>query len=134
AVLAACYQACSVFVMPARTVLGDSDPKGEGFGIVYLEAMAWGKPVIVPDYGAPAEIIRHGEHGLHVDPESPAAVAQALVRLLTSPEERQRMGDQARDWVNREYSFARFRSRLASILEIGTMGGAEQPVYSPSLQ
>jgi phosphatidyl-myo-inositol dimannoside synthase len=132
AVLAACYQASSVFVMPARTVLSDSDPKGEGFGIVYLEAMAFGKPVIVPDFGAPAEIIHPGEHGLQVDPESTESVAQALVHLLTCPEEARRMGEQARDWVNREYSYAAFRNNLANILRHGNAASSGQPIYAQS--
>ena len=74
-----------VFVLPARTVLDDRSPKGEGFGIVFLEAMAFGKPVVGSNCGAPAELIRHGENGLLVIPEDPASVAEALVHLLTNP-------------------------------------------------
>ena len=46
--LAALYRRSEVFVLPARTVLNEREPKGEGFGIVFLEAMAFGKPVIGP--------------------------------------------------------------------------------------
>jgi phosphatidylinositol alpha-1,6-mannosyltransferase len=42
--LAVCYHRCSVFAMPARTELDAREPRGEGFGIVYLEAMAHRKP------------------------------------------------------------------------------------------
>jgi len=41
--LAVCYHRCSVFAMPARTELDTREPRGEGFGIVYLEAMAHSK-------------------------------------------------------------------------------------------
>ena len=74
--LALCYDRCWLFAMPARTELDGPVPRGEGFGIVYLEAMALGKPVIGPQHGAPAEFIRSGEHGLLVDPANAAAVAE----------------------------------------------------------
>jgi glycosyltransferase involved in cell wall biosynthesis len=115
--LAACYRASEVFVLPARTVLDERDPKGEGFGIVFLEAMAFGKPVIGPNYGAPVELIRHGENGLLVEPEDPAAVAQALMRLLKSPEEARGMGESARQWVRQEYSYESFCRRLREALD-----------------
>jgi len=120
--LAACYDLCNVFAMPARTELNDAVPKGEGFGIVYLEAMMRGKPVIGPNYGAPTEFIRHGEHGLLVNPEDPEAVAAALVELLESPQRARRMGEAAREWVRREYSYARFVERLDALLRDGDAG------------
>ena len=70
--LAVCYDRCRVFAMPARTELDGTAPRGEGFGIVFLEAMAHGKPVVGPRVGAPAEFIRSGVHGLLVDPTDPA--------------------------------------------------------------
>jgi len=120
--LAACYDHCDVFAMPARTELNNAAPKGEGFGIVYLEAMMHGKPVIGPNYGAPTEFIRHGEHGLLVNPEDPEAVAAALVELLESPQRARRMGEAAREWVRREYSYARFVERLDALLRDGDAG------------
>jgi glycosyltransferase involved in cell wall biosynthesis len=114
--LAACYDHCDVFAMPSRTELNGSVPKGEGFGIVYLEAMMHGKPVIGPNYGAPTEFIRHGEHGFLVNPEDPEAVAAALVELLDSPQRARRMGEAAREWVMGEYSYPRFVERLGALL------------------
>ncbi len=114
--LAAAYRACDVFVMPARTVLDDKDPKGEGFGIVFLEAMAFGKPVVGPKVGAPAEFIRHGEHGLLVDPSSPEEVADALVQLLTDREQARQMGEAARTWVRQEFSQEKFQERWMALL------------------
>jgi phosphatidylinositol alpha-1,6-mannosyltransferase len=114
--LAALYHRSEVFALPARTVIDDRNPKGEGFGIVFLEAMAFGKPVIGPYYGAPAELIRHGETGLLVDPENPAAVAEALLHLLSLPEEAERMGESASLQVRQEYSFDSFCQRLGKLL------------------
>jgi phosphatidylinositol alpha-1,6-mannosyltransferase len=114
--LAAFYRRAEIFLLPARTVIDPHHPKGEGFGIVFLEAMAFGKPVIGPDYGAPAELIRDGECGLLVDPENPAAVAQALLRLLSSPDLAKRMGESARQRIRKHYSFDSFCRRLKELL------------------
>lgn len=114
--LALCYDRCSVFAMPARTELNGNVPRGEGFGIVFLEAMAFGKPVIGPKIGAPAEFIRSGEHGLLVDPSSRVEVANALVELFSNPARARRMGAAAKEWVDREFTFERFCDRLRETL------------------
>ena len=110
--LAVCYDRCSVFAMPARTDLDPHAPRGEGFGIVFLEAMAHGRPVVGPRVGAPAEFIRSGEHGLLVDPTDPRKVADALVELLGDPARARRMGNAAKEWVALEFSFERFCERV----------------------
>jgi phosphatidylinositol alpha-1,6-mannosyltransferase len=114
--LAVCYDRCRVFAMPARTELDGPIPRGEGFGIVYLEAMAFGKPIVGPRSGAPAEFIHSGEHGLLVDSASPTEVAGAIVELLSDPARAQKMGSAARQWVNSEFSFESFCSRLREAL------------------
>lgn len=114
--LAALYQRSEVFALPARTMVNDRDPKGEGFGIVILEAMAFGKPVVGPNYGAPVELIRHGENGLLVDPESAPSVAEALLNLLTHPDSAREMGKAGSEWVRTHYSYDCFRERLREIL------------------
>ena len=115
--LAVCYHRCCVFAMPARTELDARAPRGEGFGIVYLEAMAHGKPVVGPRVGAPAEFIRDGEHGLLVDPASASEVADALIELLGDPERARRMGEAARRFVTSEFSFESFCKRLQEGLQ-----------------
>ena len=114
--LAALYQRSEIFVLPARTVVDGSSPKGEGFGIVFLEAMAFGKPVIGPRYGAPAELIRDGENGFLVEPEDPASVAEALLKLLINPRMAREMGKAGRDLVRTYYSYGSFRERLRETL------------------
>jgi len=115
--LVALYNRSDVFVLPSRTVLAEREAKGEGFGIVYLEAMAFGKPVIGPDAGAPAEVIPHGRCGLLVNPEDSIAVAEALVELLTDPERARAMGLAGRDWVRTHYSYGSFGEGLKVILD-----------------
>ncbi|MGC1188532.1 MAG: glycosyltransferase family 4 protein [Candidatus Acidiferrales bacterium] len=111
------YRRCRVFAMPARTEVNSQTPRGEGFGIVFLEAMAHGKPVLGPLDGAPSEFIRPGVHGILVDPRDPSAVANALVELLEDKDRANRMGQAARAWVIQEYSEEKFRQRLKKILE-----------------
>jgi phosphatidylinositol alpha-1,6-mannosyltransferase len=114
--LAASYNSCEIFAMPARTVLDDAAPKGEGFGIAFLEAMSFARPVIGPDSGAPVEFIRHGETGLLVDPENPADVAASILQLFADPALARELGERARALVEREYSFDALVRRLQPLL------------------
>jgi phosphatidylinositol alpha-1,6-mannosyltransferase len=115
--LQSCYDECQVFALPARTELDPRAPRGEGFGIVFLEAMAHGKPVVGPNVGAPTEFIHDGEHGLLVDPANPTQLAQALIELLAHPERSRQMGAAGREWVQKQYSYEIFRERLRKILQ-----------------
>lgn len=68
----------------------------EPFGIVALEVMASGAPVIVGDTGGLAEIVSHGEDGLKVTPGDRAALAAQMDRLLTDPAEAKRLAEAGR--------------------------------------
>jgi phosphatidylinositol alpha-1,6-mannosyltransferase len=114
--LAACYRSCDIFVLPARTLLGDTAAKGEGFGIVFLEAMSFGKPVVGPSDGAPTEFIRDAENGLLVDPENPVEVGDAIIRLLENPEWAAKLGDAGRQLVERDYTTGATVRRLEELL------------------
>jgi len=77
------YEACDIFVAPSRY---------ESFGLIYLEAMARGKPVIACRVGGVPEVVVDGETGILVPPGDPAALAAAILRLLRDPEQRERLG------------------------------------------
>jgi len=77
--LAALYQAASVFVMPSRDLYGQPI---EGLGLVYLEANLCGLPVVAGDTGGVTDAVVDGETGLLVNPEDPAQIASAIIRLL----------------------------------------------------
>lgn len=70
------YRLADVFVMPGR---------GEGFGIVYLEALACGVPVIASSADASREVVLDGELGAVVDPADPAAIRRAIHETLQEP-------------------------------------------------
>ena len=70
-----------------------------GPGLVYLEAMACGIPVIACEGSGAAEVVVDEENGLLVPPGNLEALSNALRRLLSNPEERETLGEQARSYV-----------------------------------
>ena len=80
----------NVFAMPSR--LPGTGRAGEGFGIAYLEASAYGKPVIAGNVAGAVDAVANGESGLLVDPQDHLAVAGALTRLLLDTPLAARMG------------------------------------------
>ncbi|HVR05518.1 MAG TPA: glycosyltransferase family 4 protein [Solirubrobacteraceae bacterium] len=79
-----------LLAMPSR--LPGGGLAGEGFGIVYLEAAAHGKPVVAGNVGGAVDAVADGESGLLVDPTDPAAVAEAIATLLLDRELARRLG------------------------------------------
>lgn len=86
-----------------------NDPREpEGFGIVYLEAAALGKPSVATRVGGVPEAVLDGETGFLIQPDAPDATAAALVKLLSDAELRERFGAAARARVARDF---RWRGR-----------------------
>ena len=108
------YAMGDVFAMPCRTRLAGLEV--EGWGAVFVEAAACGKPVVVGDSGGARESLVNGETGLLVDGTDVAAVARALESLLAEPALSRRMGEAGRARVERELSWPRLASRLAGWL------------------
>ncbi|MGI8461543.1 MAG: glycosyltransferase family 4 protein [Solirubrobacterales bacterium] len=81
-----------VFAMPSR--LPDGGVGGEGFGIVFLEAASHGLPAVAGNVGGAVDAVADGETGLLVDPTDPAAVAEAIARLLLDPGLAAALGDE----------------------------------------
>jgi phosphatidyl-myo-inositol dimannoside synthase len=79
-----------LLAMPSR--LPGGGLAGEGFGIVYLEAAAYGKPVLAGNVGGAVDAVADGESGLLVDPTDPGAVASAITRLLLDRDLARRLG------------------------------------------
>jgi phosphatidylinositol alpha-1,6-mannosyltransferase len=96
------YQISDVFIMPTR-ILADNDV--EGFGIVYLEANAFGKPVIAYNSGGVSDAVLHKKTGLLVEPKKPAEIAKAVVHLLKDTEYANLLGEQGRSRVLNEFTW-----------------------------
>jgi phosphatidylinositol alpha-1,6-mannosyltransferase len=97
------YSACDVFAMPNRDIGGDT----EGFGLVYLEAAAAGKPAVAGQAGGTGSAVVDGVTGLRVDGEQLEAIAEALARLLSSPDEAEKMGRDGRERVLENFTHER---------------------------
>jgi phosphatidylinositol alpha-1,6-mannosyltransferase len=108
----AVLQNARVFVMPSRlSPIG----RGEGFGIVYLEAGARGLPVVAGNVAGTLDAVLDGETGVLVDPRDHLAVARAIYGLLESPEEARRLGLQGAARA-RELTWARASHAVEDIL------------------
>lgn len=105
--LAACYSACEIFALPSR---------GEGFGLVYLEAMAKGKPVIGGAHGGAPEVIEDGVTGYLVPHGDPIQLATSLGALLADPAHAKEMGARGRQRAEHEFRFNVFAKSLKKIL------------------
>lgn len=81
----------SALAMPSR--LPDGGFAGEGFGIVYLEAGAFGKPVLAGDVAGALDAVAAGETGLLVDPTDHVAVARGAAELLSNAALARRLGE-----------------------------------------
>jgi phosphatidylinositol alpha-1,6-mannosyltransferase len=112
---AALLGAADVFVMACRNRWGGLEQ--EGFGIVFLEAAAFGVPQVAGASGGAPEAVLEGVTGLVVDnPSDPGALAEAIRTLLAEPQLRRRMGRAARTRVQESFDTDVLASRLAEAL------------------
>lgn len=79
----------------------------EAFGLVFLEAMAYGKPVVAFDVPAGNEIIQNGKSGLLVETRNPVAMANAIEQLILSPSLACKLGKNGRESVFTNFNFER---------------------------
>lgn len=108
------YGAADVFAMPCRDRLGGLEV--EGWGAVFVEAAACGKPVVAGRSGGAPESLVDGRTGIVVDGRHLGEVADAVGGLLADPDRAGRMGAEGRDRVERELSWERVAGRLAGWL------------------
>jgi len=114
------YAGASVLVLPA---IVDARGDTEGLGVVLLEAMSYGVPVIGSDLGGITDIVVDGETGLLVPPQDPAALAAALERLATDRGLARRLGEAGGSHVRRRFSWpaiiAQWEECYAAVLDSG---------------
>lgn len=108
--LPAYYRTADIFVMPS---------KGEGFGVVFLEAMGCGKPVIAGNQDGSVDALRRGELGVLVNPESANDVAAAISSVIdkTYPLPILYRPEELSGKVKEYFGFESFKNRLKLVLE-----------------
>jgi phosphatidylinositol alpha-1,6-mannosyltransferase len=88
--------------------------RGEGFGLVYLEAMRQGRPCLVSNLDAGREVVNPPEAGLEVDPTDPQGILAAVERLLTPGSEWDNWSARARARYENNFTSAQFQQRFLS--------------------
>lgn len=88
------YKNCDIFVAPSLY---------ESFGLIYLEAMAWGKPVIGCDVGGIPEIVEDGNTGILIQSDDEKALSDALIKLSTNDDLRIQLGNNGRKKLSDEF-------------------------------
>ncbi|MCC6146935.1 MAG: glycosyltransferase family 4 protein [Anaerolineaceae bacterium] len=100
--------AADVFVLPSNS---------EGMPNALLEAMALGRAVVATRVGGVPEVVKDGQNGLLVPPQNPSALASAILHLLLTPQERQRLGQNARLMIQQNFEIEKMRQQYAALLE-----------------
>jgi len=107
----ALYHAADVFVLPSTN-------RAETFGIVQLEAMACGLPVICTELGTGTSYVnQHGVTGLVIPPNDPEALAAALQQLLEHPEQRRAFGAAGRRRIEQAFTRQEMLRRTLALYE-----------------
>ena len=94
----------------------------EPFGLVVVEAMLRGVPVVAPGSGGPAEIVRDGVDGLLVDVEDAPTLAQAIVALARDPGRRAQMGASGRERALTEFTAERMAAQAWELMAAVAQG------------
>jgi len=112
-------RSCTAFAMPSRA---------EGFGIVYLEAMRYGRPCLVSDCDAGREVVNPPEAGLQVNVHDPRAVADALLQLLGNQRQWSVWSAGAKARYEKNYTVTAYQQRLFQAID--TVLEPQQPTSS----
>lgn len=99
------YSAADVLVMPSHY---------ESFGMVALEAMACGTPVIASQVGGLAFLIKDGETGYHVPDQDPVELCDKLLMILSNPHQREMMGLRAAEYA-KDYAWVNIAARIMDV-------------------
>jgi phosphatidylinositol alpha-1,6-mannosyltransferase len=98
------YRRCTMFVLPARRTPGGDL---EGYGLVYFEAAAWGRPVVAGRSGGEVDAVVDGQTGVLVHGEAVDEVTQTIRALLADPHRLQALGAAGRQRVETTHNWAR---------------------------
>ena len=108
-----CFRRCDVYAQPSFN---------EWLGTTYLEAGAFGKPVMGSRLDGIPEAVADGETGLLVDPHDESEVGDAIIRLLKNPEEARRLGANGRRRVENGFTWQKSAEKLLSVIREAVEG------------
>ncbi len=106
------YKKCDIFIMTPYEIDGDL----EGFGIVYLEANSFGKAVIGTRTGGVQDAVLDGVTGILVESQDVSAIREAIVNLLSNKLLSQRLGEQGKKRVKKEFQWSVQAEKLQNII------------------
>lgn len=109
------YQSCDVFVLDTRHIPGRDDTV-EGFGLVFLEAGACGKPVVAGDNGGVRDAVLHEKTGLLVNPHRTEPLVEAVIHLLSNPSLCENLGQAGRKRVETEFTWERVARQILDVM------------------
>jgi glycosyltransferase involved in cell wall biosynthesis len=124
------FRDSDIFVMPSVAEQRPDGWAGEGFGIVYIEAAAFGLPVIAGSGGGAPEAVRDRITGYVVDGRDISAVTMAIVRLAADHQLRLRLGAAGRHWAEEHFTFDRYRRDIAAAVAAALGGTNTRPATS----
>lgn len=113
--LMAYYRDCDIFVMTSREIPERGEV--EGFGIVFLEAGIFSKPVVASRSGGISDAVLDGVTGIMAEPAGPESVANAVIRLFSDDALAKRMGEAGRSRAEKEFNPAEFARKLKDVIE-----------------
>jgi len=107
------YDLANIFIMPTRTI---ENADVEGFGIVYLEANLFGKPVIAAKTGGVQDAVIDGQTGILVSPENVQEITQVILRLFNDPNLMSKLGTQGKNRVLQEFQWPIQTAKIKDLL------------------
>ena len=125
--LDAAYLKAAIFCVPSRV---------EPFGIVFVEALAHGLPVVSTNIGALPDIVQHDSTGYLNEPGDVEAIARSLELLLGDPERCRQRGETGRVYVRARYTWSAVAAAMAEtirdLLAVKRIVSSASPASSPS--
>lgn len=113
------YARCAVFCLPAVV---DSRGETEGLGVVLIEAMSHGKPVVASRLGGIVDAVEDGKTGILVPPDDPDILTDALLRVIRDRDLAARLGEAGRERAKKTFSWAEISRRHVEVYA-GTRDG-----------
>ena len=118
------FWSCTIYVHPA---IYDDRGDTEGLGVVLIEALRNSKPVVASAVGGIVDVIKDEETGLLVPEKNPAAIADAVLRLLDDSELARRLGEQGCAYAAQFFDWNRITDQLETVYQ------RFRPLYEPAL-